>query len=97
VKLVAKRIGLNDDAKRKFKFKFKSKLPFFKSEYFASLMHDEDIDIVTVQETHTGSEENLRKRGTIPGKTLIGAFYSNVHGIATYVKTSFSNCRVRKA
>jgi hypothetical protein len=25
---------------------------------------------------------------------LIGAVYNNVHGIATYVKVSFSNCRV---
>jgi hypothetical protein len=31
-----------------------------KSEYLARLMHDEDIEIVTVQETHAGSEENLR-------------------------------------
>jgi hypothetical protein len=35
-----------------------------KSEYLARLMHDKDIDIVTVQETHAGSEENLRRRGT---------------------------------
>jgi exonuclease III len=38
-----------------------------KSEYLAHLMHDEDIDIVTVQETHTESEEDLRRRETIPG------------------------------
>jgi exonuclease III len=63
-----------------------------KSEYLAHLMHDEDI--VTVQETHAGSEKNLRRRETISGYTLIGAVYSNVHGIATYVKASFSNCRV---
>jgi hypothetical protein len=43
-----------------------------KSEYLARLMHDEDIDIVTVQATHAGSEENLRRRGTIPRYTLIG-------------------------
>jgi hypothetical protein len=49
-------------------------------------MHDEDINIVTVQETHAGYEENLRRRGTIPGYTLIGA--------VTYVEASFSNCRV---
>jgi hypothetical protein len=39
-------------------------------------MHDEDIDIVTVQETHAGAEENLRRGGTIPGYTLIRAVYS---------------------
>jgi exonuclease III len=60
-----------------------------KSEYLARLMHDKDIDIVTVQETHAGSEDNLRYRGTIPGYTLIGAVYSNVHGIATSVKAFF--------
>jgi hypothetical protein len=40
-------------------------------------MHDKDIDIVTVQGTHAGSEENLRRRGIIP-YTLIEAVYSNV-------------------
>jgi hypothetical protein len=29
-----------------------------KSEYFARLMHDEDIDIGTVQESHAITEEN---------------------------------------
>jgi hypothetical protein len=53
-----------------------------KSEYLARLMYDEDIAIVTVQET--GSEENLCRRGIIP-YTLIEAVYSNAHGIATYV------------
>jgi hypothetical protein len=57
-------------------------------------MHDEDIDIVIFQEAHARSEENLPRRETIPGHTLIGAVYSKVHGIATYVKASFSNCRV---
>jgi exonuclease III len=62
-----------------------------KSEYPARLMHDEDIDIVTVQETHA-SEENLRRRGSIPEYTLIGAVYSNVYGI-TY-KAIYYNCRI---
>jgi exonuclease III len=58
-------------------------------------MHDEDIDIVTVQETHARSEENLRRRGIIYQDILnSGAVYSNLHGIATYVKASFSNCCV---
>jgi hypothetical protein len=60
------------------------RISILKSEYLARLMHDEDIDIVTVQGTHAGSEENLRRRGIIP-YTLIEAVYSNVHGIATYV------------
>jgi hypothetical protein len=38
-----------------------------KSKYLVRLIHDEDIGIVTVQKTHAGSEENLRRRGTIPG------------------------------
>jgi hypothetical protein len=58
-----------------------------KSEYRARLMHDEDIDIVTAQETHAESEENLCRRRTIP-------VYSNVNGIATCVKASYSNCHV---
>jgi exonuclease III len=44
-----------------------------KSEYLARHMDDEDIDMFTVQETHAESEENLRRRGTIPGYALIGA------------------------
>jgi Endonuclease-reverse transcriptase len=65
-----------------------------KCEYLARLMREEDIDIIAVQETHTASEESLRRRGSIQGYTLIDAIYSNVHGIATYVKTALSDCRV---
>jgi Reverse transcriptase (RNA-dependent DNA polymerase)/Endonuclease-reverse transcriptase len=65
-----------------------------KSEYLARLMREEDVDVIAVQETHASSEESLRRRGTLPGYTLIGAIYSDVHGIATYVRASLSNCRI---
>jgi hypothetical protein len=42
-------------------------------------MHDEDINIVTVQETHAGSEENLRRRGTIPGYRFVLETFTPFH------------------
>jgi Reverse transcriptase (RNA-dependent DNA polymerase)/Endonuclease-reverse transcriptase len=65
-----------------------------KSEYLARLMLDADVDIVAIQETHASSDENLQRRGTLPGYSLIGAIHSSVHGIATYVRTSIPNCRI---
>jgi hypothetical protein len=106
VKLVTKYISLLlntiDAVTRKFKFMFKSNLPVFGVKFqdlpyqYRRNFHDEDvdIDIVTVQETHAGSEENIHKRGTLPGYTLVGAVYSNVHGTATYVKASFLDYHV---
>jgi exonuclease III len=67
------------------------------SEYFARLMREEKLDIIAVQETHAVSEENLRKKATMPDQcdhVFIGGIYSCVHGIATYVEDSFSDCRV---
>jgi hypothetical protein len=34
------------------------------------------VDIIAIQETHTSSSEELKKRGTIPGFTLIDAIHS---------------------
>jgi exonuclease III len=52
-------------------------------------MRKEKVDIIAVQETHT--EENLQRRGTMPGYVFNGVIYSSVHGIATYDKVSLSN------
>jgi hypothetical protein len=49
--------------------------------------------LLSKKPTPAGSEEILHRRETTPGYTLIGAVYSNVHGIATYVEASFFNCR----
>ncbi|XP_055714426.1 uncharacterized protein LOC129808680 [Phlebotomus papatasi] len=65
-----------------------------KSEYLARLMRDERVDIITIQETHTISDENLRSRGSIPGYVLVDAIHSAVHGVATYIKSSIPNYNV---
>jgi hypothetical protein len=41
-----------------------------KSEYLARLMQEGKEDIIVVQETHVVSEENLQRRGTMPGYVL---------------------------
>jgi exonuclease III len=51
------------------------------------------VDVIAVQETHATSEDNLRRRGNMPGYLLIGGVHSNVHGFATYAKTSILTCR----
>jgi hypothetical protein len=66
-----------------------------KSEYLARLMHAEDIDIVTVQETHAGSEENLRRIGTIPGYSFIGLQLRTGHrNIRQSIFLQLPYCRV---
>jgi hypothetical protein len=54
-------------------------------------MLEEKVDVNTVQETHTESAESLSRRGYLTGFTLVGAVYSSVHGIATYIRSNLSN------
>jgi exonuclease III len=54
-------------------------------------MIEKNFDVIAIQETHAGSAESLKRGGHIPGYSLIGAIYSDVHGIATYVKSALSN------
>jgi hypothetical protein len=51
-------------------------------------MREKKEDVIAVQKTHAVSEENYE---LCP---VIGAIYSSVHGIETYVKDSFSNSRI---
>jgi exonuclease III len=53
-----------------------------------------DVDVIAVQETHTASAESLRRRGNLTGFTLVGAVYSSVHGIDTYIRSDLSNWRI---
>lgn len=62
-----------------------------KSEVLTRLLEEEDVDIVVLQETHSDSLEDLKKRGIIYGYTIIAAESSRIHGIATYVKNSIVN------
>lgn len=52
------------------------------------MLIDENIDVLLLQETHTNSEEQLRKRGTIFGYTIVGVTYHNQYGTATYVRNN---------
>jgi hypothetical protein len=57
-------------------------------------MLEKTVDVIAVQETHTASAESLRRRGNLTGFTLVGAVYSSVHGIATYIRSDLSNWRI---
>ena len=59
-----------------------------KAEVLGRLLHDNDVDVAVVQETHCATPEDLQKRAKVPGYTLAAAEYSGVHGIATYVRSS---------
>lgn len=50
-----------------------------KSDYLSKLCADENIDVALVQETHTGTIEDLKKRGKVEGFELVAAENSNVH------------------
>ena len=63
-----------------------------KSDYLCRILHEEDIDVVHIQETHAHSYSDLQKRGLIPGYTLVDSIYSNIYGLATYVKESLAPC-----
>jgi exonuclease III len=56
-------------------------------------MREENVNVIAVQ-THATSEDNLRRRENMPDYSLIEVVHSNVHGIATYAKTSILTCRV---
>jgi exonuclease III len=55
-------------------------------------MHEHEIDIVAIQETHTNLDLNILNRGILPGFKLNGANHSNVHSIATYVRDTLADC-----
>lgn len=61
-----------------------------KSEYLHKILHDLNIDVVNIQETHTKDNQDLQRRGRIPGYTLVKAIHHPHYGIATYVKSSLN-------
>lgn len=69
-------------------------ISYAKSQYISKLLKDDDIDIVAIQETHCESEQELQKRGKIPGYELLGATYHRAYGAATYVKSNIENASV---
>lgn len=57
-------------------------------------MESEKADVVLIQETHAKSLGNLLTRGNIAGYALVAAEFSNVHGIATYIKNDLKDVDV---
>lgn len=57
-----------------------------KSDYLSQVSNELEIDLIMVQETHTGSMESLYSRGRIGGYVLIGAELHEKYGTAVYRK-----------
>lgn len=64
-----------------------------KSDYVSKLAHEQRVEVVLLQETHTESEESLRDRGNLKGYVLVDFLLSKIYGLACYVKKS-SACNV---
>lgn len=62
-----------------------------KSQYLSKLLQDNDIDLVTVQETHVKDEADLASRGKVPGYEILGATYDLAYGTATYIRNTIEN------
>jgi exonuclease III len=60
-----------------------------KCDYLAKLAKKMEIDVIVLQETHTGTEEQLHSRGLISGYILVDHLCSSIYGLATYVKREF--------
>ncbi|KAJ2950833.1 hypothetical protein O0L34_g9105 [Tuta absoluta] len=58
-----------------------------KSECLSRLLHDQEIDIVLLQETHTADITHLTRRGNIPGFELITATYHAKYGTAIFARS----------
>ena len=62
-----------------------------KSQYLSKICLEKRIDIILIQETHTADAHQLVTRGSIPGYELLGATYSQVYGVATYINSTVEN------
>jgi hypothetical protein len=65
-----------------------------KADYLSKLASENKVDVIVLQETHTGSEYDLRKRGDISGYTLLECLDSRVYGSATYIKDNITDFEV---
>jgi len=63
-----------------------------KSLCLSKMLIENNVDVVLIQETHVSDLIQLQVRGEIEGFKLIGATYSQVYGIATYVKALYTRC-----
>lgn len=65
-----------------------------KSEYLTHVLDEQKIDVLALQETHTVDDEDLLKRGRIPGFSIIAALHHRSYGIATYVRSGIQNVAI---
>lgn len=65
-----------------------------KSEYIGKLLVDQNVDVITVQETHTADDYQIHSRGRIPGYNLVGAINHPQYGIATYARSHIRNVSI---
>uniref|UniRef100_A0A1B0DJV0 Endonuclease/exonuclease/phosphatase domain-containing protein n=1 Tax=Phlebotomus papatasi TaxID=29031 RepID=A0A1B0DJV0_PHLPP len=57
-------------------------------------MRANKIDLIALQETHTKDDDDLKRRGNIPGYSLVAALHSQTHGVATYAQTNICDINV---
>lgn len=62
-----------------------------KSELLASELHEYDIQVALIQETHTADDEQLSTRGQIEGYDIVAYVNHRSYGIATYVRHEILN------
>lgn len=55
------------------------------------LANSYDIHVLAVQETHTATDAELERRGSIEGFKIAGAVHSPRHGVATYVRSDIND------
>lgn len=65
-----------------------------KCALLSRIMLEEGVHVICLQETHTKDDEDLRKRGFIPGFRLLSAVHHPQYGIAIYVDPSISDCKI---
>lgn len=54
-----------------------------KGQRLHKILLDNDIDVIAIQETHTGNEHQLILRGKFYGYDLMGASHRKAYGTAT--------------
>lgn len=66
-------------------------ISYTNSEYLSKILKPDTIDLIAIQETYCDSEQQLQKRGKIPGYELLGARHHRSYGVKTYVKQNIDN------
>lgn len=65
-----------------------------KAEYLSELCIEKEVDVILIQETHSATVADLKRRGKIAGYRLIAAESHPKYGIATYVRRTITNVAV---